>query len=125
MNMSRIKFCETSFADGFASCNRNLMKYSGSLSFMKLLLFFFQILALTMALSACSEPCDELGDKICSCEKTSSLEEACKQKLKNSKSRIKPTDQEQDICGNLIDTCTCEALALEQYDKCGFTSSSL
>ncbi len=29
INLSRIKFCETSFADGFASCNKNLMKYSG------------------------------------------------------------------------------------------------
>ncbi len=28
-DMLRIKFCEVSFVSGFASCNRNVMKYAG------------------------------------------------------------------------------------------------
>lgn len=78
---------------------------------------------LILSLTACS-PCKKLAEKICDCEKSQSARNACKKGL-DLRGQHKAFSKAEDNarCQAVLDSsdCTCDALAANQYEKCGFT----
>lgn len=78
---------------------------------------------LILGLTACS-PCKKLAEKLCDCEKSQSARDACKKNLDlkgqhKAFSKAEDTGQCQAVLNN--PACTCDAIRLNQYEKCGFT----
>ncbi len=76
------------------------------------------ILAFLLMAQACGDPCTDLAKKICKCEPTQTLQQACEQRVSNS-GRGKPNDQEADVCDAKLETCTCASLAEGDLEACG------
>jgi hypothetical protein len=56
-----------------------------------------------LAVAACSSPCQDLGDRLCSCAGSSSASDACKRQVKSELDRHSPGDS---FCSAKLDTCT-------------------
>lgn len=79
--------------------------------------------SLVALLSACTDPCIELGEKICECESVSPTSydaDQCKLRLNKEASIIELSDDDQATCERLLDGCSCEALETAQGKQaCG------
>lgn len=70
-------------------------------------------LALLVALpflAACSTPCEDLAEKICACEVTTTAREACERRASDLQDRRGTSDSEQNRCDEFVDGCDCNAL---------------
>ena len=72
----------------------------------------------------CTSPCRQLADEICACEFNSVAEAACIQEIEANNNIREPTNEENERCEMLLDTCTCDALEREDFVACGLTNSS-
>lgn len=79
--------------------------------------------SLIALLPACTDPCVELGEKICECESVSPTSydaDQCKVELNKKASLIEISDEAQDRCEQLLDGCRCDALdTAEGKQACG------
>jgi hypothetical protein len=75
-------------------------------------------------LGGCGEPCADLANKICGCEKTAAAKQACLDRVKSDGQASKATSSEQDRCTELEKTCTCQALACGNWEACGLALDS-
>lgn len=83
-------------------------------------------LALTLAAMlplavACGDPCVDLSKKICRCEKSDALQQACLQNVDDQAGTLEASDAENERCSELLDTCTCAKLADGKLEACGLT----
>ena len=82
------------------------------------------IAAVAALLSACTDPCIALGEKLCECEglegASSYQVDSCKTTLSNEAARVEITEADQERCEQLLDGCSCEALDTpEGKQACG------
>ncbi len=71
------------------------------------------------AAAGCGSPCSDLASKICSCQSTDALVQACNNKVSADTFASSPSSAEQDKCAALDKTCTCAALACGDLAACG------
>ncbi|HJL43814.1 MAG TPA: hypothetical protein RMG48_21070 [Myxococcales bacterium LLY-WYZ-16_1] len=70
----------------------------------------------------CEGPCRSLSVQVCECAPSPREEAACIRRLDlNESQQPEPTRAEQERCEALLDTCTCEALALGLPERCGIS----
>jgi len=71
---------------------------------MRLSLAGLAALALT---AACGSPCQDLGERICRCQPSSALRDACNKSVQDQIGRgdPKPHQHEQDFCEQKLKTC--------------------
>lgn len=72
--------------------------------------------------SSCDDPCVDLAKKICRCSETQTEQQACIQRVDADAGEREASAEEQEVCADLIDTCTCKALAQGELAACGLTS---
>jgi len=75
----------------------------------RLLLAATAVLGLLIA-SGCKNPCLELAQKICDCQSTTSLRDACNQQASDRNSLETVTPEDEETCTALMDKCDCHAL---------------
>ncbi|MEL6339298.1 MAG: hypothetical protein AAFZ38_07825 [Myxococcota bacterium] len=80
-------------------------------------------LTLTMAtwMVGCDDSCLELSKEVCRCESTQSSQSACLQRLDTRTSGRDANPEEIERCNDLLDTCSCDALAVGDYEACGLS----
>ena len=82
-------------------------------------------LAAALFCASCEDPCVTLAKRICDCELTSSERQDCRtQRIVNEQSSVKITDADRSICEAKLDTCTCDALDVNDLDACGFVPAA-
>jgi hypothetical protein len=74
-----------------------------------------------LAATGCGDPCVDLSKKICRCEKSELLQQACLQRVEDSSSTLEATDEQNDRCSELMDGCTCTKLEDGDLAACGLT----
>lgn len=74
--------------------------------------------------TACSDPCVDLSEKVCRCERTEVEQRACIQRVNDEAGLRDTTTAQQDRCSELLDGCTCEALADGDLARCGLAYES-
>jgi hypothetical protein len=57
------------------------------------------------ALAACGNPCQDLGDRLCSCVGSGTAKDTCKQQIKNQISAAGLTGEAKALCAARLDTC--------------------
>lgn len=67
------------------------------------------IAALAALAAGCTNPCRELGDRICRCTPTGTTVDTCKQQVKNIVDSVDPTRDQDRICSDFLDTCNAPA----------------
>lgn len=77
--------------------------------------------ALAAALAGCDGPCQTLSERICSCEPNSTEQQSCLLKVQ-IRGDTPVTIEEEARCSELLDSCSCEALADNDYLACGIFS---
>jgi hypothetical protein len=71
------------------------------------------LLALLVALpvlASCSTSCEELAEKICGCESSTTARDACERRASDLQDARGTSDAEQERCEGFLDTCDCHAL---------------
>ncbi len=79
--------------------------------------------------AACTDPCQELGDRICQCPPAGVTTDTCKTQVKNAVGS--PTSDQDSKCSALLDTCNapdgvdfCEWITTEAgKEACGLAYS--
>jgi hypothetical protein len=63
--------------------------------------------AVTLTVAACGSACQDLGDRICSCQPAGSARDNCRSSVRNElgSSYGKATDADQKKCEALLTTC--------------------
>lgn len=80
----------------------------------------YGISILLLSLAACATPCEELAERRCSCEATSSERTACENRAEQQRSQHPPTDADEARCEDFLRTCDCESLrSAEGKRACG------
>ena len=69
-------------------------------------LSFSLALAALAVLAACSNPCQDLGDRLCRCAGAGTTRDACKNAVKDDLSRLNPSKAVEDVCTQKLDTCS-------------------
>ena len=66
---------------------------------------------LAVALSGCGSNCRALNELLCRCNAPTSTEvQFCYAQVRADESRLEPTAEDQEVCGQKLETCTCEGL---------------
>lgn len=81
------------------------------------------LLTLALAVSAlgligCDGPCRSLAERVCSCEPNNTEQQTCLLKVQ-IRGDTPVSMAEEARCSELLDSCSCEALADEDYLACG------
>jgi hypothetical protein len=80
------------------------------------------VLALTSSLAGCADECATLAERICGCEETFALQQSCELQVQAQQDADEePSDAQRQVCASALETCTCDALAQNRTDLCGFT----
>src|SRR5690242_10475131 len=62
------------------------------------------VAAAALALAGCStSPCQQLGEKLCSC--TGQSKDTCKTQVEEQLKKLDPTKDQLDTCDRLLDSC--------------------
>jgi hypothetical protein len=70
---------------------------------------------------ACGDSCDSLAKMICSCRPNQNEENACDQAVSTAHNNRSLTAAQQQICSQLMHTCTCAALQDGHLEACGLS----
>jgi hypothetical protein len=57
------------------------------------------------ALTGCSNPCQDLGERLCDCTATGTTKASCVQSVKTEVSNLNPGSSVQDVCQKALDSC--------------------
>ena len=60
--------------------------------------------------SSCLNPCQQLADKICSCEATEADKQACRRQVQTQQANYQPTNQQRIECQRMSTQFECRAL---------------
>ena len=72
--------------------------------------------------AGCTSPCRELANRICNCEFNVNAQAICTQQVEANESERGATNEENERCGELLDSCDCEDLQRGDFDQCGLVS---
>jgi hypothetical protein len=61
--------------------------------------------ALLALLAACSDPCRELGDRLCRCAPAGTSRDTCERQVKQELDRLDPGDDRDRLCDGKLATC--------------------
>jgi hypothetical protein len=61
--------------------------------------------AATLALAACSNPCRDLGERLCNCTPAGTTKASCKQAVKTEVSNLNPGKDVEAVCSKALDSC--------------------
>lgn len=61
--------------------------------------------AATLALAACSNPCRDLGERLCSCTPAGTTKASCKQAVKTEVNNLNPGKDVESVCSDALDSC--------------------
>src|SRR5512138_1554167 len=78
------------------------------------------ITALVVSAAGCSNPCRDLGDRICRCAPTGTTEETCKRQVDNAVKAADPTKDQDQACDGFLTTC----VAPDGVDFCEWVQST-
>jgi hypothetical protein len=53
----------------------------------------------------CSNPCQDLGERLCDCTPTGTTKASCVQSVKTEVSNLNPSKSAQDVCQEALRTC--------------------
>lgn len=82
-------------------------------------LMFSGVLALgALGASGCSGPCQTLAEMVCNCEPSRREQDSCLIRLDQNLDRS-VTAEEEALCEEQLETCTCDALAQDDFAACG------
>lgn len=73
--------------------------------------------------AGCTGPCRSLAEQICSCEPNDVEQQACVVRIDAVSDRT-VSEAEANRCDQLLETCTCEALARDDFAACGLTKTA-
>ncbi len=62
-------------------------------------------LACALFASACSNECQELGDRLCNCTPVGTTRSACERRVQNEIERLNPGRDAEAVCGETLETC--------------------
>jgi hypothetical protein len=85
--------------------------------------FLFASLCAGLA-AGCSDPCTELAEKVCECEKTETAQQACLERIDATEPDHTVKDAELDCCSARLEECTCKRLADGDLAACGLAQES-
>ena len=74
--------------------------------------------------SSC-DPCVQLSNSICDCEATANAQIACRQERELQRSQRDDSTADPEICARALETCTCAAMANNDWEACGMTRDSV
>ena len=63
------------------------------------------LLAALLAAAGCSDPCKDLGNRLCDCSPVGVTQASCRQGVSTEISRLHPGKDVQDVCSQKLDTC--------------------
>lgn len=86
-----------------------------------ILLLLVMGLGLTTMGSSCLNPCEQLADKICSCEPTEAERQACKRQASIQKDQREIRNEDRIECQKFMTTCQCRALEEGKLEACGLS----
>jgi hypothetical protein len=66
-------------------------------------------LAAALALAGCSTPCQDLGNKLCTCRGASTDRATCERAVKDELSRLNPTKDQEKVCEEKLKSCEDQA----------------
>jgi hypothetical protein len=73
-----------------------------------------------LGLAGCKGNCRALSEKLCDCKLNSVDRTNCLQRAAQEEGRIGPTPEEEEVCGQLLETCECGTISTEQgKEACG------
>jgi len=71
---------------------------------------------------ACGDPCRDLSDTICNCMPSRTEQQACRKRVHGLAAQNATHEQkDRQICDDLLQSCTCEALAQGNFAACGLS----
>ena len=77
-------------------------------------------LLLAFALAGCKGNCRQLSERLCDCQPSQTDKDACLQRASSEESRIGPTAEQEQVCGQLLATCDCHTInTAEGKRACG------
>ena len=72
----------------------------------KTTLLLAALAATTLTGAGCGSACQDLGDRICSCQPAGSVRDSCKSSIRNELGNVvKPGDAQEKICQDALGTC--------------------
>lgn len=72
------------------------------------------------ALTGCKGNCRQLSEKLCQCELNTYAKDACLQRVSSEEARVGTTPQDEEVCGQLLDSCDCHTIDTPEGKKaCG------
>ena len=72
----------------------------------KTTLLLAALAAATLTGAGCGSACQDLGDRICSCQPVGAVRDSCKASIRNELGNVvKPGDAEEKICAQKLGTC--------------------
>jgi hypothetical protein len=79
-------------------------------------------LAVTFCMgSSCLDPCQQLADKICSCEANATDKQTCTRQVAIIAANRKPNNNELVACQQFLLNCECRALKAGDLQACGLS----
>lgn len=74
----------------------------------------------------CGHPCRELSDRVCRCAQNAEQEARCLRQVRSlaSQDRAGRNTDAARQCAELLETCTCEALAAGDLAACGLAKQA-
>lgn len=76
--------------------------------------------ALSMG-GSCLNPCQQLSDKICSCEPTEFERQSCRTQSTTQQNQRQLTNDDRLFCQKTLVECECRALAEGRLEVCGLS----
>lgn len=86
----------------------------------KLLQRLALVWALIAPLAACGDPCRDLSDTVCNCMPSRQEQQACRKRVHALAAQNSDLSRDaKATCSELLQTCSCEALAQGDFSACG------
>lgn len=71
--------------------------------------------------SSCLNPCQQLAQKICSCEPTTAEQQACTRQAQLQQDQRTLTNEDRLYCQQTLVNCECRALKEGKLEVCGLS----
>jgi hypothetical protein len=86
----------------------------------KLAVVFGALLSAALS-AACQDPCVQLAERICRCERSEAQRRVCRSdRIVQQQNNVTIDEADREFCAQKLDTCTCAALDQQDLDACGF-----
>lgn len=71
--------------------------------------------------SSCLNPCQQLADKICSCESTEAEKQACRRQVQTQQNNYTLKNEQRLECQRMLTRCECRELKAGNLEICGLS----